>query len=186
MIYHGAFLIIPLLRMVTSENILFNALKHHRGYIRQQLKQADVVTLPDILKILGNSQMDIYYGELDLPALFEEVLMVVDKDAVSYLQWLKALGGYAEITLSDTSRWVLLYGTEPGKYIHLHPARYSPHSLRVKATVLKTAMAMIVSDAETDLETLNRVRVSMLELSPVKNLEQCGHLWKVMEMLKEY
>jgi hypothetical protein len=170
--------------MVSSENILFNALKHHRGYIRQQLEQANTVTLPDILKVLGNSQMDIYYGELDLSALFEEVIKVVDKDEGSYLNWLKAQGGYAEITLSDTSRWVLLYGTEPGKYIHLHPARYSPHSLRVKATVLKIAMAMIVSDAGTDdLETLNAIRVSMLQLSPVKNLEQCGHLWKVMEML---
>lgn len=171
--------------MTTSENILFNALKHHRGYIRRQLQQATVLTLPDMLKVLGNSQMDVYYGELDLPALFAEVIGMVDKDEFSYLSWLKANGGYVEITLSDTSRWVLLHGTTRGKYIHLHPARYSAHSLRVKATVLKTAMAVIVNGVPPDLETLNHIRVSMLQLSPVKDLAQCGHLWKVMEMLLE-
>jgi hypothetical protein len=171
--------------MATAENILFNALKHHRGYIRRQLQLATVVTLPDMLKVLGNSQMDVYYGELDLPALFVEVIKQVDTDEISYLNWLKSHGGYVEITLSDTSRWVLLHGTEPGKYIHLHPARYSPHSLRVKATVFKTAIAVIVNGGSPDLETLNHIRVSMLQLSPVKNLEQCGHLWKVMEMLNE-
>lgn len=170
--------------MVTAENILFNALKHHRGYICEQLRQADVTTLPAMLKVLGNSQMDVYYGELDLKALFTEVMAIAAKDEASYISWLKANGGYVEITLSDTSRWILLPGTVPGQYIHLHPARYSPHSLRVKATVLKTAMAVIVSGAKPDLETLNYIRVSMLQLSPVKDLEQCEHLWKVMEMLK--
>jgi len=169
--------------MATAENILFNVLKHHRGYIRHQLQVATDGTLPDMLKVLGNSQMDVYYGELDLPALFAEVIKQVDKDESSYLHWLETHGGYVEITLSDTSRWVLLHGTEPGKYIHLHPARYSPHSLRVKATVLKTAMAVLANGVSPDLETLNHIRVSMLQLSPVKNLEQCGHLWKVMEML---
>lgn len=173
--------------MSTPENILFNALKHHRGFICQQLQQANAATLPDMLKMLGNSQMDIYYGSLNLPELFEEVITSVAIDETSYLNMLKANGGYVEITLSDSSRWILLPGTEPGKYIHLHPARYSPHSLRVKATVLKTALAVMVclpAEARPDLKTLNHIRVSMLQLSPVKHLEQCEHLWKVMEMLK--
>lgn len=170
--------------MVSAENILFNALKHHRGYIRQQLDLADMMTLPHMLKVLGNSQMDIYCGELDLPALFQEVAAAVDRDEISYLSWLDAQGGYAEITLSDTSRWVLLHGTEPGKYIHLHPARYSPHSLRVKATILKTAMALVLHGGSPDIDTVNHIRISVLQLSPVKDLAQCGHLWKVMEMLR--
>jgi hypothetical protein len=163
--------------MATSENILFNALKHHRGFICQQLQTANVTSL----HILGNSQMDIYYGSLDLNSLFREVIALIPADdEVSYLHWLN--GGYKEITLSDTSRWVLLHGTEPGKYIHLHPARYSPHSLRVKATILKTAMAIIIAEVVPDLDTVNHVRRS-ISLSPVKNLDQCEHLWEVLEML---
>jgi hypothetical protein len=166
--------------MATPENILFNALKHHRGFICRQLQQASIPSLPDLLKTLGNSQMDIYYGALDLPALYNEVITLVPTD--NYLSWLN--GGYKEITLSDTSRWVLLHGTEPGKYIHLHPARYSPHSLRVKATILKTAIAIIVTGITPDLNAVNHIRQSVLALSPVKSMEQCEHLWEVLEMLK--
>ncbi|GAA3945528.1 hypothetical protein GO495_29560 [Chitinophaga oryziterrae] len=163
--------------MATPENILFNALKHHRGFICRQLQTANVTSLQS----LGNSQMDIYFGSLDLDALFKEVITLIPTDdEASYLAWLN--GGYKEITLSDTSRWVLLHGTEPGKYIHLHPARYSPHSLRVKATILKTAMAIIIANAEPDLDTVNHIRRS-ISLSPVKSLEQCEHLWEVLEML---
>jgi hypothetical protein len=167
--------------MTTSGNILFNALKHHRGSICRQLQTVTVASLPAMLKMLGNSQMDIYYGSLDLPSLYKEVITLIPADdEASYLAWLN--GGYKEITLSDTSRWILLYGTEPGKYIHLHPARYSPHSLRVKATILKTAMAVIVSGVVPDLNAVNDIRRS-LSLSPVKSLEQCEHLLEVLEML---
>jgi len=163
--------------MATPENILFNALKHHRGFICRQLQTANVTSLQS----LGNSQMDIYYGSLDLDALFKEVITLIPADdETSYLKWLN--GGYKEITLSDTSRWVLLHGTEPGKYIHLHPARYSPHSLRVKATILKTAMAIIIAGVAPDLNTVNNIRRS-ISLSPVKSLAQCEHLWEVLEML---
>jgi hypothetical protein len=167
--------------MITSGNILFNALKHHRGFICRQLQTATVTSLPAMLKTLGNSQMDIYYGSLDLTSLYNEVITLIPADdEASYLVWLN--GEYKEITLSDTSRWILLHGTEPGKYIHLHPARYSPHSLRVKATILKTAMAVIVSEVVPDLNAVNDIRRS-LSLSPVKSLEQCEHLLEVLEML---
>ncbi|UPK67224.1 hypothetical protein [Chitinophaga filiformis] len=171
-------------------NILFNALKHHRAYIHRELGKMTPDTLPGRLKVLGNSQMDIYYGDLDIPALFEEVTAKVQEagitDEAAYLEWLKANGGYVEIVLSDTSRWVLLPGNEPGKYIHLHPARYSPHSMRVKATVLKTALACLLAHPDgalPGLSSLNQIRKNILGLSPVKDLDSCEHLWEVMRML---
>ena len=165
--------------MVAADNILFNALKHHLGFIQEQLKHSLV---PD-LKILGNSQMDIYYGTLSLKELYNEVIVLIPaNDEVSYLQWLN--NSYKEITLSDTSRWVLLHGTAPGKFVHLHPARYSPHSLRVKASILKTAIAvMTTTDTIPDLHMLNYIRQS-IHLSPVKSLELCEHLWEVLKLLR--
>ncbi|TWV96278.1 hypothetical protein [Chitinophaga pinensis] len=181
----------PVAPLIKADNILFNALKHHRGFIRRQLMDVTPHTLPERLKVLGNSQMDIYYGVLDLPDVFHEVTGQLNatglSDEAGYLQRLKASGGYIEITLSDTSRWILLHGIEPGRYVHLHPARYSPHSIRVKATVLKTAlacMAILPAGTQPDLQVLNHIRQSVLDLSPVKELEQCEHLWKVMKMLQ--
>lgn len=176
---------------MNADNLLFNALKHHRGFICRQMQEVTLHALPERLKILGNSQMDIYYGPLEVAVICEEAISQLTAigltDEPDYLQWLKDSSGYAEITLSDGSRWILLHGIEPGRYVHLHPARYSPHSLRVKATVLKTALACMVVLPEgtlPDLLTLNHIRTSLLELSPVKDLEQCEHLWKVMGMLR--
>lgn len=175
---------------MNASNILFNALKHHRGYIRQELENITPDILSEKLKVLGNSQMDIYYGQLDIPAIYNEVINHVKEagitDETSYLQWLKSNNGYVKITLSDSSRWILLHGTEPGRYIHLHPARYSPHSMRVKAAVLKTAMACMIiqpDSAQPGLITLNHIRKDRLGLSPVKDLARCEHLWQVMSML---
>lgn len=171
--------------MLTIANILFNALKHHRGYIHQQIEFATSDTLPELLKKLGNSQMDIYYGYLSLQGLFEEVLRHIPvANEAEYLAWLA--GAYKEITLSDTSTWILLEGNVPGQFIHLHPARYSPESMRVKATILKTAIAcMVVHPGVThpDLDSVNHIRKTILDLSPVRDLAQCQHLWQVMNML---
>lgn len=171
--------------MPVPENILFNALKHHSGYIRQQIETATPATLPDLLKKLGNSQMDIYYGYLSMEGLFEEVLTHIPAaDEAAYQGWLN--GSFKEITLSDTSRWILLEGNVPGQYIHLHPARYSPESMRVKAPILKTAIACMVCHpgvVHPDLSMVNHIRKTILDLSPVKDLAQCQHLWQVMNML---
>jgi hypothetical protein len=176
-----------------ASNILFNDLKHHRKSICWELEGMTLDNLPEYLKVLGNSQMDIYYGDLNKAVIYLETLSKVKQagviDELSYLQWLKDNGGYAEISLSDTSRWILLHGTEPGRYIHLHPARYSPHSMRVKATILKTAIACMVvhpDGTHPDLMTLNHIRRNILGLSPVKDLAGCEHLWKVIAMLNAY
>jgi hypothetical protein len=169
--------------MPAITNILFNALKHHRGFIHEQIALATPATLPELLKKLGNSQMDIYYGALGMKELMAEVVTHVPvENEAEYLAW---LGDYREVTLSDGSRWILLAGNVPGQYIHLHPGRYSPHSMRVKATILKTAIACMVCFPGVErpvLAQVNEMRRRLLALSPVRDLEQCQHLWKVMGM----
>lgn len=157
----------------------------------QLVQQVAPEQLATAVCVLGNSQMDIYYGELDIPALYQEIMQYITHAGVgeeaAYTAWLQQAGGYRELTLSDGSRWILLQGIEPGKYIHIHPARYSLHSLRVKATTLKTAIACLVyypGNKAPDLEALNEVRKTVLQLSPVKGTAQCHHLWKVMAMLQ--
>lgn len=176
--------------MITSANILLNELKHHRASILRLAEQATADTIARSVSVLGNSQMDVYYGWLDVPALAEEVITQLTDVPLTgeqdYRQWLAEEGGYRKMILSDTSEWILLHGIEPGRYVHLHPARYSPHSMRVKATTLKTAVACMVcypGNNEPSLEELNLLRSSLLQLSPVKEAGQCHHLWKVIHML---
>lgn len=171
-------------------NILFNEFKHHRKCIHGKLEAMTLNNLPPHLKVLGNSQMDVYYGDLSKDTIYLQTLSKVrdagGTDELSYLQYLKDNNGYVEITLSDNSNWILLHGTEPGKYIHLHPARYSPYTMRVKATVLKTAIACLIAwpdGSHPDLATLNHIRKNILGLSPVKDLDSCEHLREVIAML---
>lgn len=87
----------------------------------------------------------------------------------------------------DGSRWVLRLG-DGERYVHLHTARYSPHSLRVPGVTLKTA---IVANAEAfsrgstvaDLETVNYVRREYLRLPPMAKLTDTGGLGEVLRLL---
>ncbi|WPQ65792.1 hypothetical protein SIO70_13105 [Chitinophaga sancti] len=47
--------------MPALANIFFNLLKHHRGYIHQQIALATADFLPELLNKPSNSQMNIYH-----------------------------------------------------------------------------------------------------------------------------
>ena len=72
----------------------------------------------------------------------------------------------------DTSRWVLRAGDEDDRFVHVHPARYSPFTIRVRANVLTTAVMAL---AYTGLHggdplsrpVVNAVRRDYLGLAPV-------------------
>jgi hypothetical protein len=76
----------------------------------------------------------------------------------------------------DGSRWVLRLGDETGRYVHVHPARRAPHTRRVRANVLKTAI-LVPADAAVhggdpfDIARINQVRGQYLGLSPIIKLE---------------
>ena len=89
-----------------------------------------------------------------------------------YTIWVEENGGYCMIELGDSSQWVLRLGHKPDQWVHLHPARYSPHTIRIKAHTLKTALALAILypwhnvEILSQLTRINIVR-SHLQLSPL-------------------
>ncbi len=174
-------------------NILFNALKHHIGAIGHLIASCPLAELPLRLKVLGNSQMDLYLGQLSEADISRETIRVLAASGITsaaqYESWLQGHHGYRSITLPDRSIWILRAGQDRVRYIHVHPGRYSANTVRVKATVLKTAIALWIYLKHgliiaIDLQALNQVRKEALGLSPVKELAESRHILQIIEILK--
>lgn len=177
------------MRTAGTENIQLNALKHHIRAITCLIADCSPAELPQRLQVLGNSQMDLYLGTLEEGDISAQVLQALTALEIyteqQYCDWLEQHHHYRSITLSDSSVWILRQGKEHDKYIHIHPGRYSPASIRVKATVLKTAIAVWVYRkngliSEVNEQTLNRVRQEVLDLSPLKSLAESRAILKMI------
>ena len=173
--------------------ILFSGLKHHRHTLRDFIENPaneQILQLRGKLLAIGNSLMDLYIGELTETEIYEEIIEILSaQNAVpeeKYRQFLHP-HHYRTVTLSDTSQWVLRWGEKPNRHIHIHPGRYSPHTLRVKATTLKTAIAALIWRRQfaqaLDTPLLNRLRKDILGLSPVRDLSEAYSVAKVMDVL---
>jgi hypothetical protein len=77
---------------------------------------------------------------------------------------------------ADGSRWALRVGTPADRHVHVHPARYSPHTVRVGANALKTAILAVATAAPDipDVAAVNAVRRRFLGLPPVPALSDGG------------
>lgn len=179
-------------KKLTTIPILFNPLKHHFSALRQMLAQSDPAEINTRLLALGGSQMDMYAGLLAPEAIFDEIRIQLKSAGVNtradYEAFLAKSGGYTEMTLSDTSVWILRLAEDKAHYIHLHPGRYSPHTFRVKASALKTALAyqaaqhgLLTKDLLADL---NQVRKG-LRLSPLRSTSESGHILEIIALLKQ-
>lgn len=179
-----------------SDLILFNGLKHHRQSIQEFIQMYAIRELPllsQALTAIGNSQMDLYLGNLTETEIFTEVLLQLTRlEALheeAYRQFLQP-HHYQTIDLCDGSRWVLRLGKHRGQYIHIHPGRYSPHTLRVKATTLKTAIAVQIWHKEhpepLDTVVLNRLRKETLGLSPVRTLSEVQTVTQLIQVLTDH
>lgn len=173
--------------------VLFHPLKHHLGYIKAFVAQS--LTTPETelkaaLQTIGSSQLDLYMGPLSPLEIAQEVLQYLEdrhlQHPVLYQEHLLATGtAYRLITLSDKTDWVLRWGVVEARHVHLHPARYSKHTLRVKANVLKTALAAAIvakrsgEITDTNVQYINEVRSKWVALPPVKDIslsEGLGHM----------
>lgn len=171
--------------------ILFNPFKHHLGALQQLLATVSPADLPAALQKIGTSQMDMYTGHLSPEAIFEEIISQLAAQEMhlpaTFAAATAARQGYLEVTLSDTSRWVLRLSDDPERYIHLHPGRYSPHTLRIKAAALKTAMAYKAAAGNGGLSgdllpDMNAVR-AVAGLSPVRSIDDAQHLLKIIGLI---
>ena len=166
------------------EPFQFSPLKHHLAYISEFISGNTKTKVVDDnclrqLKHIGTSVMDIYAGHLQINEILEEVRIFLKSEGLlskeKFSRWTGT--GFREfkvIPLSDGSQWTLKHNDNELRYVHLFPARSSPHSFRVKANTLKSAILYIIitgKDYVTD-DDLNKAR-AMAGLSPVK---ECGRI----------
>jgi hypothetical protein len=163
--------------------VLLNTWKHHAGALRQRIAEvaeageSALQGLAGGLVIIGAELMDLYIGHLSPAAIAGKVLATLQADNLlsldAYRAWLRASDGYRVLTFpEDESRWVLRLGDEADRYVHVHPARWAPQTLRVRANVLKTAVMVLAhvgiwGGDPQDLALLNDVRRQYLKLSPM-------------------
>lgn len=160
---------------INRSNILFNALKH--SFVEQLNlvgTQDKAVFYASLLK-LGGSQMDVYEGRLSVDCFFSECVEALTdlgiRNRTEYIVALEKGNGYFSSTLSDGSVWVFLLGDSTERFVHIHPARHSPHTFRIKANSLKTVLALCFEGVGVlGKEVVNRVRVEDLGLSAVKEV----------------
>jgi hypothetical protein len=163
--------------------VLFNTFKHHAGALRARIAAlaeqgpAALAAMGERLAVLGTKLMDLYTGRLtprDISARVIEQLWEAGRLELSaFRDWIAGQEGYAVLSFAeDESRWVLRLGDEAGRYIHLHPGRWSPATVRVRANVLKTAFLVLThtrihGSDPMDRDVINEVRRDLLGLSPV-------------------
>ncbi len=176
--------------------VLFNAIKHHLGWVQLQIRMHSPSATPQILRRLllpiGAAQFDFYTGSLSIDPLVSEVKAYLLQNGVStqelYKRWIDEKLGHRLVTLSDTSVWVLRLGKQPDFWVHLHPARYAPHTMRLKAATLKTAIALAVFYPQElpvnppALSSVNEIR-SFLQLPPLAAKHLHEGLWQTVKLI---
>jgi hypothetical protein len=179
--------------------LLFKTLKHHLRYLQWRSAGCScgnheaLTSLASETAALGTGLWDLYTGELtplDVSlALLQQLEHAAVLDSRHYRQWLDAADGFRIVTLpEDSSQWVLRWSDGVGRYIHVHPARGSPHSRRVRGTVLKTAALTAAhvrysSNTPLDVTLINQLRKAYLDLPPIGQLERDHGLAEVLAIL---
>jgi hypothetical protein len=179
---------------LVSKPILFNYWKHHMNFLLSDLQEQsvknDISSLRLRMQKIGNSTTDLYTGKMNIPELVNYCIDALKKmhryRKDIYLNWLREKAEeYKFMDFPDGSVWILKIGTEEGRYIHLHPGRNVPGTLRVKATILKTSYlvnlhALIENISPLDINLINTVRNDILGLSPIKFVTMNHDLGKMI------
>ena len=179
--------------------VLFNCWKHHAGFVLSQIDQlrhtADQPHLMQLvaqLKVIGNSQMDVYTGTWSPQAIAQLLLDTLHKQELvqpqPYHAWLEATDGYRVLDLGAASCWVLRWGEQPERYVHIHPARYAPNTVRVRAPLLKVAIAtlawvQVYGGNPFEPAVVNTVRQRLFELAPLHVLTPDYGLGQLITLL---
>ena len=169
-----------------SSRINFNVYKHHLDSIRTLVMEADFETLTNTLKRIGNSTLDLYTGDLSVDSIKKEVADLLSSrsiiDVKSYSKYLKENAGFQNIGLSDGSTWTLRKIRGP-EFIHIHPARYSQHSVRTNGSSLKTVIATksLFDSYAPGIQDINESR-ERIGLPPVKKVVRNRGISKLFKL----
>jgi len=159
-------------------------------------KQSGPHVLKRYIQYFGNSTTDLYTGNMHekeiaaycLDGIKKEI--TINKDA--YEKWIVSSAGcYQTIILPDNSEWILKIGNIHGRYVHIHPGRNVPHTVRVKANVLKTCFFVQVHSRLSkkdplNIDLINQVRKDILNLSPIKFVTYNHELGRIIDLFSQY
>ena len=179
--------------------INFNCWKHHAGFIKEQMKtfskKSDMVLLKKQLLKIGESQMDLYLGKLTPEDVSNQIISQLKKEKILepdiYINWLKDNGqDFKLLQLYDKSIWTLRLSENKERHVHIHPGRHSPHTIRVKATTLKTAIFILCFEQAGSLEiinteSINPIRKEDLNEPPIKSLSSSGGIRRLLKLLRK-
>jgi len=136
--------------------------------------------------------MDLYIGKFTPFELTGFTKKFLKENEVfkyeSYELWLFSEDKeYRLITLPDKSTWTLRMGNQKENYIHIHPGRYSAHTIRARALTLKTAICVMAyinvhKKFSPDLELINNLRKELLNAAPVKSLSSTSGLRRLLNV----
>ncbi|MDP4222035.1 MAG: hypothetical protein Q8868_01870 [Bacteroidota bacterium] len=179
------------------EPLLFNPLKHYLPFIREFIinyitdsVKPEIKKLTRELKHIGTCVMDIYTGELQQESIFREILQFLKTHGLegkeAYMEWTGSnYDSFRIIPLSDSSQWTLKFYEQEARYVHIFPARYSPHTFRIKANTLKSAVLYLIligKDYITE-DDLNKAR-AMAGLSPIREVADAEAVTEMIEILR--
>src|SRR5262249_21364455 len=118
-----------------------------------------------------------YHGPFTPREIADRVLadlQIVSRNSADlFRRWVDETGGFRTISFAeDASRWVLRFGELDGRFVHVHPARSSPFTVRVLANVLVTAVLALSFAGHNggdplSRKVLNAVRGDYLGLEPL-------------------
>ena len=179
--------------------IKLNCWKHHLSFIKNQLPRLKTLAKKEIGKALlkiGNSQMDLYLGKLSPKRISLQINAVLKNNKIhnhtAFNLRLKEDGKqYCTLALSDRSVWVLRKGNDAARFVHIHPGRYSPHTIRIKSYTLKTAILFCALPGEDQLnkkemaEAINYLRKKYLDAPPLKDINNSTSLIKLIGLLSD-
>ncbi|WP_321375229.1 hypothetical protein [uncultured Draconibacterium sp.] len=162
--------------------IQFNPYKHHFRFLLSEIGSWQ----PDHpnewqtkMLLIGNNLFDFYLGDL-MPVQIANLCIEYFNqknllDSLAFYNWLDHRD-WKKISLSDKSEWLIKRGNLAERFIHIHPAKFSKHTIRVRAATLKTVIVLCIykiplsNDSIKNLRAVNRLRKSFLGLSPVKSI----------------
>ncbi len=178
--------------------VLFNSFKHHAREIHRRvchLVAQGVRGRQELLasmRHIGARVTDLYVGRLMPEAIAAQLVEHLQQTGLLqpevYRGWIEQHSGYAMAEVADGSRWCLRWGTLESRHVHIHPGRYSPLTLRVRASQLKTAIATIaLAESEQrnplSLNVVNDARRELLQLGPVQALPSRDGLGVVLRAM---